>query len=112
MLKGGVRVLIIETDEVIVGIFADASPVGEYLTSMPVGIECVIRNTALHYPFWIVETGARKSPHTFVIFQQRAEAMDTAEFYVDSIVYLIERDYCPTTPWSDEMGSLPHEHLD
>jgi len=79
---------------------------------MPIGIECVISNPDLHYPFWIVETGARESPHTFVLFQQRVEAMATAEFYVDSVVYLIERDYRPTVPWSDEMGSLPHEHTD
>jgi len=105
------RVLIIETDEFIAGIFADAAPAGDYLSSMPVGIECVISNPDLHYPFWIVETGARESPHTFVLFQQRPEALATAEFYVDSVVYLIERDYCPTKPWSDEMANLPREQV-
>jgi hypothetical protein len=107
--------LIVERDEYIVGIFADGLAAGDYLSAMPFGLECVIRSIDLHYPFYIVETMETRAgdlTHSFVLLQQRHVAVEMAEFYVDSILYTIERDFRPSVPWSDEMSSLPHEQTE
>ena len=99
--------LILETEEYIAGIFTEGMAAGDYLTAMPVGMQCMIENADLHYPFWIVETEA----HNFMLFQLQDEARRTTEYHANSILYTIEGDYSPHPPWADEMGSLPHEHF-
>src|SRR5262249_53867247 len=79
---------------------------GDYLNHMPIGVECLICNADLRYPFWMVETNIP----SFATFQQRNAALHTAGFFIGSKVYPIERDYRPTGAWANEMAGLAHDH--
>lgn len=96
---------VITTKNYVAGIFESWSDAQAYRALKPSFVEGSLHtNSDLMYPFYLLEMGDGR----FVGYQTREEALAQN---AGIILYTIEGDYQPHPFWTDQMGSLEHDHL-
>lgn len=97
---------IITTKNYVAGVFAEWGDAICYVAIRPASVVGFVHtNSDLRYPFYLLEL----ADGGFVSYQTEIEARSQVS---GCVLYHITEDFCPELKWSDEMGRLPHTHLD
>lgn len=89
----------------VAGIFSDAKAAEDYRKLKPEDVPALILHVNADYPIYCVEFEG----YQFGFFHDEDVARDRPN---KVILFHIYEDYVPSTPWTDEMGRLDHEHFD